>query len=281
MRLPYILLVTVAALLASTSVYSATAEIIQASRLDNAVTADRDAPSNKGRSLRLVRTSNDNDDAGEDSTDDEERGFLSNISDKILLSIKTGWWLERRKSAEYVKKKLGLVELEGVALTRHVNYRRFVKYVDKLEENEIWTLVYTKRVSTTRIWDNVKLYRGATAEKNTPLDDVAAQLKGVQGTETFRYYRRYAIAFDDHMVSLFGSGYDRPTRFFDDNATPIEKFARAQFWAEKGRRKDHVKEFLGLRWAKPAQVDKDPYYQYYLKVAGELEKNKASTRKST
>ncbi|KAG3018746.1 hypothetical protein PC119_g10542 [Phytophthora cactorum] len=63
--------------------------------------------------------------------------------------------------------------------------------------------------------------------------------------DAFQLYKRYAIAFDDHIVNRFGSLYYRPTEFIDKNATPLEKMARAQVWAEQGMPDLYVREFLG------------------------------------
>ncbi|KAF1773070.1 hypothetical protein GQ600_8680 [Phytophthora cactorum] len=94
--------------------------------------------------------------------------------------------------------------------------------------------------------------------------EILAELKKIQNTQEFQRYKRYAAAFDDHMINMFGSGYNRPTEFFDKNSTPLEKMARAQVWAETSRDKQYVKEFLGLLRANQKELKDNQYYQYYL-----------------
>ncbi|KAG6966080.1 hypothetical protein JG688_00006936, partial [Phytophthora aleatoria] len=79
--------------------------------------------------------------------------------------------------------------------------------------------------------------------------EILAELKKIQNTQEFQRYKRYAAAFDDHMINMFGSGYNRPTEVFDKNATPLEKMARAQ-----------------------KELKDNQYYQYYLQVTDELKK---------
>ncbi|KAG6950531.1 hypothetical protein JG688_00014110, partial [Phytophthora aleatoria] len=157
---------------------------------------------------------------------------------------KTTWWLERSKPVEYVKEKLGVKGLTG-------NY--------KLEKYTIWKLVRTA-YTTYPWWDDVGLNKMTTVKGGMSPDDIIAQLKKVQKTEEFQRYKRYAIAFDDHVVNLFGSGYYRPTQFIDESATPLEKMASAQIWAEEGRPDRYVREFLGLLTADGNQLKCDQNY---------------------
>ncbi|KAG2784522.1 hypothetical protein PC129_g19309 [Phytophthora cactorum] len=106
--------------------------------------------------------------------------------------------------------------------------------------------------------------RNRNCEKGMTNKEILAELKKIQNTQEFQRYKRYAAAFDDHMINMFGSGYNRPTEFFDKNSTPLEKMARAQVWAETSRDKQYVKEFLGLLRANQKELKDNQYYQYYL-----------------
>ncbi|ETO73697.1 hypothetical protein F444_10372 [Phytophthora nicotianae P1976] len=125
--------------------------------------------------------------------------------------------------------------------------------------------------STYKWWNLVGLNKLVPAKKDLTYEEITAVLKNIQSTEEFRVYKHFAADFDEHMINMFGSSYNRPEVFFDKNATPLEKMARAQIWAETNREDHHVKEFLGLLRPRGQELSKnelakDPFYQHYLKV---------------
>ncbi|KAF4129221.1 hypothetical protein GN958_ATG21485 [Phytophthora infestans] len=190
--------------------------------------------------------------------------FLSKINDKVLVPLKIEWWLELGKPVDDLKKKLGMAGLTGNALVRHKNYPRLVRYARKLEENTIWTLVH-KDVSTYYWWNRVGLNRMVPDTEGMTTNELKAQLYRIKDTKEFQSYKRYAIAFDDYIIGLFGSGYNRPTKFFDENTTPLEKMARAKIWRETNRRKSDVKEFFNLERASEDQLRLNKYYALYFR----------------
>ncbi|KAG2784685.1 hypothetical protein PC129_g22628 [Phytophthora cactorum] len=279
MHLHRVLLVTLFTLLATSSALVPTQET-SVSLLEHLTVAGRDGI-HKGRSLRLAKTSDEKDSATihDDPTDADERAnpiseLFSKISDKIPLSVKTGVWFERGKPVEYVQEKLGMKDLKGVHLTTHKNFPRLVRYAIKLEEYTIWKLV-RRDFTTTQWWNRVGVNKKVTWKEGMTNKETLAELKKVQNTDEFKRYKPYAIAFDDHIINFFGSRYHRPTRFIDENATPVEKMARAQVWAEKERRPEYVKEFLGLLKADDTMLKNDPYFQFYLKELDRIQKAKA------
>ncbi|POM59806.1 Secreted RxLR effector peptide protein [Phytophthora palmivora] len=101
------LLVTLATLLVGTTALVVTKET-KLLLLDHDAVSTRD-DTNQGRSLRLAETFDGKEgvNGGEHSMVAGERtnplsSVLSKISDKVPLWMKTAWWLEQRKPAEYV-----------------------------------------------------------------------------------------------------------------------------------------------------------------------------------
>ncbi|KAG3070591.1 hypothetical protein PI124_g21288 [Phytophthora idaei] len=176
------------------------------------------------RSLRFATTSDEKDKVAgeEDPTDANER---TNSKSPLLMWLKTKWRFARGKPVEYTKGKLDMKSLTA----------------KKREENTIWTLV-RRDFTTYQWWNKVGLNEIVTAKKGMTNKEILAE---VQNTNEFQRYKRYAIAFDDHVISLFGSGYYRPTRFIDKNATPVEMMARAQIWAEKKDCRSMSRNFWG------------------------------------
>ncbi|KAG3111821.1 hypothetical protein PI124_g8942 [Phytophthora idaei] len=282
MHLHRVLLVTLFTLLATSSALVATQET-SISLLEHLTVAGRKGV-NKGRSLRLAKTFDEKASATihDDPTDADERAspiskLLSKISDKIPLSWKTTMWLERGKPVEYVQEKLGMKGLKGVQLTTHKNFPRLKRYANKLEEYTIWKLV-REGFTTTQWWNHVGVNKKVTWKEGMTNMEILAELMKIQNTQEFQRYKRYAVAFDDHMINMFGSGYNRPTKFFDKNATPLEKMARAQVWAETERDIQYSKELLGLLKASQTDLNANQYYQYYLQVTDELTKRKPPVR---
>ncbi|KAG6947438.1 hypothetical protein JG688_00015560 [Phytophthora aleatoria] len=270
MHLHRVLLVTLFTLLATSSALVATQETSISRR-----------PKRRQQG-KIAKTSDEKASATihDDPTDADERAnpiskLLSEISDKIPLSWKIRGWLERGKPVEYVQEKMGMKGLEGVELTTHKNFPRLERYANKLEEYTIWDLV-RRDITTTQWWNRVEVNQKVTRKEGMTNKEILAELKKVQNTNEFQRYKRYAIAFDDHIISLFGSGYYRPTRFIDKDATPVEKMARAQVWAEKKRRPEHVKEFLGLLKADEAMLKNDPYFQFYLQELHRIQQAKTN-----
>lgn len=259
-------LMTVVILLFRTSAFLTT-EATEVSLLDNA----RDNISHE-RTLRLAETALENGNIpGENEAEERANAIssvVSKISDKVPLSVKSAWWLERSKPVEYVKEKMGMKGLVGAELKAHRNYQHWVSYADKLEENTIWKLV-RQGFSTFQWWNRVGLDKMVTVKDEMTITEIL-QLKKIQSTNEFQSYKRYANDFDDHMISMFGSGYYRPTQFFDKSAPPLEIMARTQIWAENGRADHHVREFLGLVRPKQGQLSRNPYYQYYLHLKGKV-----------
>ncbi|ETM55311.1 hypothetical protein L914_01454 [Phytophthora nicotianae] len=192
------------------------------------------ANTNEARSLRVAKELGEN---------KEERGnptsaLTSKISSMIPIDLKLAAWQALGKPEAYVKTKLGLDGLEEAQLKAHKNYGRFVKYVEKALENDIWNKAIGG-YSTYKFWKDMGFDTITTLK----------QLKTIQQTEKFKLYKRYAIKFDDLVVNRFKSGYTQPDWVFDSKTTAAEKYARAEIWAEMGRKDIDVKEFLGLKWA--------------------------------
>ncbi|KAG2785195.1 hypothetical protein PC129_g11304 [Phytophthora cactorum] len=51
------------------------------------------------------------------------------------------------------------------------------------------------------MWKDVGLEKITTRE----------QLKSIQNTQKFKLYKRYAIEFDEHIITMFGCAYTWPT----------------------------------------------------------------------
>lgn len=271
MHLSPILLVTLITILAWNSVLVAATEKTIASLVDHVTGTGYDGV-NQGR-FRRTASANNNVAGAADSLALDERAnpitsFLKEIPNKIPLSWKTTWWLDRYKSVDYVEEKLGMKGLTNAEKLVHKNYNRLERYSKKLKENIIWRAV-RRDVSTYRVWDDLGLNQKTTLHPTTttwskvPDEEILAQLAKIQKTEAFKEYKQYAVAYDAYKVSLFGSGYYRPTVFFDKNATPLEKMARIQIWVETKRPTMYVKEFLGLQHAKADKLRNDRFYQFY------------------
>ncbi|KAK1943763.1 hypothetical protein P3T76_005159 [Phytophthora citrophthora] len=220
---------------------------------------------NSRRSLRLT-TKNNVDAVKEDMTDTEMRApgggglssLKSKISDKIPLKVKLAWWQEVvGKSPEYVKKKLG------------ANHPLYLKYKHRHEGLKMFDLASTS-YSTYKVWKEQGLDSMITLQPGMKFDDIAAQIKKLEGTEPFRVYKRYANAFDEHRIETFYRPNLRDTYFIDEKASTAEKFVRAHIWAESNRYDEYVREFLGLFYAKRSTLSKDPYYQYFLETRKKL-----------
>ncbi|ETP42935.1 hypothetical protein F442_10193, partial [Phytophthora nicotianae P10297] len=259
MHLDRVLVVTVVVLLTITSALV----VPQEDSVSHALFTGRDGV-NQGRSLRLTQADENDSSTIQDRTDAEERAnlistFFSKIGDHVPLSWKTRLWLERSKPVDYVKEKLGMKGLTGARLMEHENYPRLVWYADTLEGYKIWKLV-RRDYTTTYWWDRKGLDQMVSAKKDMTNDEIFAQLNKIKATPAFKSYKRYAVEFDDHIINMFGSGYYRPTRFIDENATPVEKMARTQIWVEKERPPEYVKEFLGLLRADATELKKNQFY---------------------
>ncbi|KAK1943676.1 hypothetical protein P3T76_005072 [Phytophthora citrophthora] len=256
MRLYYVcvLLAAVATLFASANALTSTASTKLLSDLDHSSVNQNQVKT--GRSLRGNHKA--------DGINPEERGFT------IPTKVKLFWWREfKNKPNSYVKTKLGLDNLDDAALKKNKNYPLYLDYVDTREKNELWKLA-RRKYSTYTFWQDEGLDRMITLRGDMTFNQIAAEIKKLEGTEPFRIYRRYAKEFDQHRLANFGSRYYRETYFIDDQATTVEKFVRAQFWAEAKIRKGYVKEFLGIHRAKPEVVNSNPYYLYYLKMSNQL-----------
>jgi hypothetical protein len=211
---------------------------------------------NSKRSLRLIE-GDDHDDVGisEDSLTAEARaGVLSSLSSKISKKIPTGikisWWRTLGKSNDYVKKRLGLAGLSGTALTKHKNYRRFVKYVDEMEGDKMYKMA-KRGTLPTDIW----VQQG--------LDKISQVTPQVKSSEAFRIYSRFTKISDDAMQSTMRSGYYLPSTLISEKATPIEMKLRVQFWVEAGRSDDFVQTMLGLNRLKGVKFTRHKNYPYY------------------
>eukprot|EP00644_Phytophthora_capsici_P012828 jgi/Phyca11/101579/e_gw1.5.876.1 len=265
MRVYYVVLVVVATLFTSANALTTTEGTKLRSQLDY---SSVDQNQVAGRSLRVVSKS-DKPSKHLDAITSEERGIT------IPTKVKLFWWLEfKNKPNSYVKTKLGLDKLDDVALKNHKNYPLYLKYMDKREEYQLWELA-ARSYSTYKFWKNEGLDKMITLRRGMTYDDIAAEIKKLEGTEPFRVYKRYAKEFDQHRLANFGSGYYRDTYFIDENASTVEKYVRAHVWADAKIDKRYVQEFLGMRWAKPEVVNRNPYYRYYLKMYNELPKKKS------
>ncbi|KAL3656227.1 hypothetical protein V7S43_018952 [Phytophthora oleae] len=268
----YVLLVAMATLFTSANALTTTARTKLLSHLDRSSVDQNQVKT--GRSLRVVSKS-DKASKKEDSTDTEERGggissIKTKISEKIPMKVKLAWWREfKNKPNSYVKTKLGLDNLDDAALKKNKNYALYLAYVDTREANQLWKMA-SRSYSTYKIWQREGLESMVTLRKGMTFDQIAAEIKKLEGTEPFRVYKRYANEFDEHRLSNFGSRYYRDTYFIDERATEVEKYARAQIWAEAKRDKTYVQEFLGMRKAKPEVINRNPYYRYYLKMSNQL-----------
>ncbi|KAG1683526.1 hypothetical protein DVH05_023787 [Phytophthora capsici] len=256
MRVYYVVLVVVATLFASANALTIPVGTKLRSHLDY---SSVDQNQVAGRSLGVVSKQ----DKPNKKTTSEERAIT------IPTKVKLFWWLEvKNKPNSYVKTKLGLDKLDDIALQQHKNYPLYLKYMDKREYYQLWELA-ARSYSTYKFWQERGLDKMITLRKGMTYDDIAAEIKKLEGTEPFRVYKRYAKEFDQHRLSNFHSGYYRDTKFIDENASAVEKYVRAQFWADAKIDKRHVQEFLGMRWAKPEVVNRNPYYRYYLKMSNQ------------
>eukprot|EP00644_Phytophthora_capsici_P012826 jgi/Phyca11/101354/e_gw1.5.843.1 len=253
MRFYYVVLVVVATLFTSANALTIPVGTKLRSHLDYSSVGQNQVETR--RPLRVVSKN--------DKPTSEERGIT------IPTKVKLFWWLEvKNKPNSYVKTKLGLDKLDDIALQQHKNYPLYLKYMDKREYYQLWELARNK-YSTYKFWQERGLDKMITLRRGMTYDDIAAEIKKLEGTEPFRVYKRYAKEFDQHRLSNFHSGYYRDTKFIDENASAVEKYVRAQFWAEAEIDKRYVQKFLGMKWAKPEEVNQNTYYQYYLKMSNQ------------
>ncbi|ETL38455.1 hypothetical protein L916_09966, partial [Phytophthora nicotianae] len=146
-------------------------------------------------------------------------------------------------------------------------------YATKLKENIKWKKGH-RDVSTYTVWNElhlnqeVKLKPQSKTWDDISNDDILAELVKIKQKETFEDYREYAIAFDSYKSNLFGSGYYRPTFFRQERYTVGKDGENSDLGGNKNGFSVRT-EILGLMNAKKEKLQKDRFFQFYLK---ELEK---------
>ncbi|ETP14872.1 hypothetical protein F441_10224 [Phytophthora nicotianae CJ01A1] len=232
MHLHRVLLMTVVSVLASSSPLVATKET-SVSLLDYTAVKGHDAI-NRGRALWAAK---------------HPTRSTMETAETFALSVKTTVWLEQYKSVDYVQDKLGM------------------------HENIKWKKVH-RDVSTYTVWNElhlnqeVKLKPQSKTWDDISNDDILAELVKIKQKETFEDYREYAIAFDSYKSNLFGSGYYRPTFFRQERYTVGKDGENSDLGGNKNGFSVRT-GILGLMNAKKEKLQKDRFFQFYLK---ELEK---------
>ncbi|ETO71896.1 hypothetical protein F444_11840 [Phytophthora nicotianae P1976] len=251
MHLHRVLLMTVVSVLASSSPLVATKET-SVSLLDYTAVKGHDAI-NRGRALWAAKASDEIDNvAGEEHLPDvEERAnsistSIRETAETFALSVKTTVWLEQYKSVDYVQDKL---------------------------ENIKWKKGH-RDVSTYTVWNELHLNQEVKLKPQSKTwddisdDDILAELVKIKQKETFEDYREYAIAFSSYKSNLFGSGYYRPTYFRQERYTVGKDGENSDLGGNKNGFSVRT-GILGLMNAKKEKLQKDRFFQFYLK---ELEK---------
>ncbi|OWZ09838.1 RxLR effector protein [Phytophthora megakarya] len=162
MRLGWILVLVVPALLTSTGVCSAIVGTRQTySTFDNDGTRTLHS-NNLGRSLRTTKESDQSEGATakKDSIGAEERLVLN-------MKWKQFWWKTFHVSTNRAKEKLGLKNIYGPALEREEAFPAYLSYVNKIEKNKMWKDAHKRQVPTTDYWLTMEEKFGAinTLEK--------------------------------------------------------------------------------------------------------------------
>jgi hypothetical protein len=260
MRLCRVLVVALAALLATTDALAASQRStlgLPELPLSGHLAGDG---ANKARSLRTDKA-------------DEERG--------VWKHVKVRWWLETEKSDEYVKKALKLNDLKGTLLTSNKNYK-YYKYFVKKSEEYLRNKWLRNDLTTYQAWEKVGL-------KNfRSLDD----LEKAKTTDAFQVYSRYVNEFDDNVLYTLKAGYRPPALMVSRTAPAAEMRARTEIMAKADRSDYYAKLALGMtETGKPKTVlegtvltgHKDyKYFTFFLKEkarlteAGQLQKRRIS-----
>ncbi|OWZ20139.1 RxLR effector protein [Phytophthora megakarya] len=247
-RLRWIVVLTVSALLASAGVLSSTVEATQVKSLFDENAARTHRYDNRGRSLRVTQAPDESENATgkKHSTVAEERiSFTANI--------KLGFWETIGVSPATAKKWLGMpANVFGPALLNEKKFPQYLSYYNRIEKNEMW-LHADRFVATTQYWANMEVELRRSINN---LEDLKAAIKG---TNAFRKYKRYAHTFDDKIVNVMGSGYHNPTNFGNDlkKAKAIEWWVRAEIWGEY-----KIDPYYVTTWMKNARLG-ESYYTHY------------------
>ncbi|CEG48215.1 uncharacterized protein PHALS_05685 [Plasmopara halstedii] len=181
--------------------------------------------------------------------------LLSLLERLIPLKWRMAYWLERRRSFDYVKTKLGMQNVPLSELSKHKHYPLFSKYQD-----DILMIRLTARLnrgdSTYSVWKNLKLDT-ISPQHDMTINELRHELEKIENTKVFQVYKRYAVMFDKTMSKSLD-----PT--FDEDAVTLEKMARAHIWAENHWQKNDVKSFLGLSYASEDELKRNELYQFFL-----------------
>ncbi|KAF4315031.1 hypothetical protein G195_011148 [Phytophthora kernoviae 00238/432] len=218
------------------------------------------ADSNDSNEKRYLRTTKLTD------NDDKERaGGLSNFFNKLGKRVQRRFWLETKKSDDFILKKFGLTGLTGKELTGHKNYKAYMKLSYKAEGYKLngWL---REDLPTFGAWNILRLEDKVT---------LGVSLETIMKTKEYGTYKRYVGEFDDNVLSTLKAGYT-PNNQIPRLASKTEMTAKAQIWAENGMKDDYVLYALGLSKLKGDALKKADDYKYdfsddYVKKVLELQ----------
>ncbi|KAL4115161.1 hypothetical protein PRIC2_014055 [Phytophthora ramorum] len=221
--LDHVLLTTVVTLLASTYAVAQTkilAVTTQSSpNWGDQLARDRNGASN-GRSLRV----------GTNTVEERVKWM-----EKLGKNAKVLWWLETEKTDDYVLKVLKLKGLRGSDLTKNANYKYFLKFKKRAENNRLneWL---GKDFTTYQVWKELGMQEFRTVD----------ELNQIRTTKAFGLYERYVNKFDDYVVRFMKAGYYPPKVMVDRGATGAEMTARVEIMAKAKRSESYAKLALGM-----------------------------------
>ncbi|KAG6963506.1 hypothetical protein JG688_00008118 [Phytophthora aleatoria] len=101
---------------------------------------------------------------------------------------------------------------------------------DEIKGSRLGHLKVTGTSESLRGYSTYKMWKDVGLEKITTRE----QLKTIQNTQKFKLYKRYAIEFDEHIITMFGCAYTWPTWFIDREAAAAESTREQRFGRKKG-----------------------------------------------
>ncbi|OWY98368.1 Avirulence (Avh) protein, partial [Phytophthora megakarya] len=168
-------------------------------------------------------------------SDTEERA--GNIFSKVSNFFKNNnaiRWADAFKSDDFVKEKFKLTGLSGATLTRHKNYKHFVKFVEIKTSNQLNAWLKADK-STFAVWRELGL--GSI----TTWDD----LMNAAHTDAFKMYQRYADSFDNNAL-LDAAIKSKPIPVWSSDTSWTERIARMVSWKASSKGEIHIMLMLGF-----------------------------------
>ncbi|KAG7378054.1 hypothetical protein PHYPSEUDO_010615 [Phytophthora pseudosyringae] len=171
------------------------------------------------------------------------------------MEAKVGMWLSLDRPDWYVKKMLNLDRRSRNSLRGSENYPLYKKFANAMEGRQLekWLAA---GIPTERVW------------RISKLDDIPqAKLKN---NEAYHTYVRYATMVDDQNFQLKNSGKEVKVELGGSTA---ELEAKVKIWASAKRPNKYVEEMLNLDSAALATSPNYKYYETFVKLTGQVNKN--------